>query len=252
LTPETGGLARASGKGLDRGPIDAYVRRRPGPAVMMLGGFHLGPPGDAPAAIQVAFDDRVVDSWTFDPAAGTPSFLRVLHLPDGVPDGPGAYARLRLTVTSATPGRPVPEIAIRQFDLQPFGARPMLGFGDGWHEAEADPATGRSWRWTSDRSLLRLEAAGDVTLLIRGESPMKYFDSPPTVRVSAGAQVLAEYRPTTDFEWRIVVPAAALAREGGIIALSTDKVYRPGEAEGTADTRRLGLRVFACEIARDP
>jgi hypothetical protein len=252
LTPETGGLARATATGLAQRPIDAYVRRRPGPAVMMLGGFHLGPDSDPPAALQVALDDRVVDTWTFAATAAEPSFLRVLRLPDGVPAGPDAYARLRLTATSATPGRAIPEIAIRQFDLQPVGSRALLGFGAGWHEAEADPATGRMWRWTSERSLLRIEAVDDVTLIIRGESPMKYFDAPPTVRVSAGSQVLAEFRPDADFVWRIVVPAAVLTREGGTIVLSTDKVYRPGEAEGTADARRLGLRVFACEIARDP
>ena len=251
LTPETGGLARATAKGLGQRPIDAYVRRRPGPAVMMLGGVHLGPDSDPPVALQVALDDRIVDTWTFAATAAEPSFLRVLRLPDGVPGGPGPYARLRLTATSSTPGGPIPEVAIRQFDLQPAGGRALVGFGAGWHEAEADPATGRMWRWTSERSLLRIEAVSDVSLIIRGESPMKYFDAPPTVRVSAGPQVLAEFRPDTDFVWRIVVPAAVLMREGGTIVLSTDKVYRPGEAEGTADVRRLGLRVFACEIARD-
>jgi hypothetical protein len=251
LTPETGGFARASGKGLDRQPIEGYVRRRPEAVSIMVGGFHLGPPDDSATEISLTLDDRVVDRWTFDHREAGPSFVRFLPLPGGVPAGAGNYARLRVSARAVVPGRPTPEIAIRQFDVQSL-ARPVMGFAEGWHEAEANPATGLSWRWTSERSVLRIASpAVSLSLILRGESPLKYFDAPPTVRITAGEMLLAEYRPTGDFEWRISVPAAALARSGGTIVITTDKVYLPGQAEGTADARRLGLRVFACEITVD-
>ncbi len=252
LTPETGGLTRASGKGLDHGPLVAYVRRRAEPLSMMIGGFHLGPVEDPATEITASLDDRVVDTWTFDHAAEGPSFLRVLRLPAGLAPGLEPYARLRLTARATVTGRPTPEVAIRQFDAQSTAVRPMLGFGEGWHEAEANPATGLSWRWTSPRAMLRVESARDVELVIRGESPLKYFDASPTVRLSVGDHLLGEYRPAADFEWRVAISAAALASADGAIAISTDKVYLPGVAEGTADSRRLGLRVWSCEVVVGP
>src|SRR4029079_5305906 len=38
LTPETGGLSQAAGTGVDRRPIEAYVRRRSGPLQGVAGG----------------------------------------------------------------------------------------------------------------------------------------------------------------------------------------------------------------------
>ena len=37
---------------------------------------------------------------------------------------------------------------------------------------------------------------------------------------------------------------AALIEAHGIVTIETDRTYLPGAAEGTADTRRLGLRIF--------
>ena len=120
--------------------------------------------------------------------------------------------------------------------------------GEGWHEEEADPVTGRRWRWTSDRSTLRIVAASTVSLVIRGESPMKYFNGAPTVRIRAGGVTLAEYHPDADFTWRVNVPADVLAAADGAVAIEMDRVYLPGPAEGTGDTRRLGLRILECAI----
>jgi hypothetical protein len=57
---------------------------------------------------------------------------------------------------------------------------------------------------------------------------------------------LATFNPASDFDWRITVPAGALALAGGIITIETDRTYLPGVVEGSADTRRLGLRIFTC------
>jgi hypothetical protein len=44
------------------------------------------------------------------------------------------------------------------------------------------------------------------------------------------------------------VPADAVARTGGAIAIETDPVYLPGPAEGTTDDRHLGLRVYEFHV----
>jgi hypothetical protein len=35
---------------------------------------------------------------------------------------------------------------------------------------------------------------------------------------------------------------------GGALVIETDRIYLPGEAEGTSDSRRLGLRLFEIEV----
>jgi predicted secreted protein len=219
---------------------------------IMIGGFHLGPAEDPPTEITATIDDHVVDTWVFDHAAAGASFLRFLRVTTGVGSSLDPFAHLRLTARATVVGRPTPEVAIRQFDAQSTDVRPLMGFGDGWHEAEANPATGLSWRWTSQQATVRVESARDVVLVVRGESPLKYFDAPPTVRITVGDRLLAEYQPTTDFQWRVAVTATALANADGAITITTDKVYLPGQAEGTADPRRLGLRVFSCEVVAGP
>jgi hypothetical protein len=142
------------------------------------------------------------------------------------------------------------EVAIRQFDVQP-STRVVFGFGEGWHEEEYAPQTGLRWRWTSERSILRLKGPSHaVRLAFRGESPLKYVGSAPTVKVIAGQQVVGQFTPSDDFEWSIVVPAAAWIASGGAIAIETDRIYLPGPAEGTSDARHLGLRLY--EIRLDP
>jgi len=172
--------------------------------------------------------------------------VRFVRLPHGVPEGPGPYATLRVSARSLEPGRPVPEIAIRQFDLQSDGGRPLMGFSDGWYEDEYSPETGQRWRWTGASAQLRLVSSRTVVLHIRGESPIKYVGVAPAVRIAAGSRTLGTYHPSADFSWRIEVPADALIESHGVVTIETDRTYLPGAAEGTADTRKLGLRIFEC------
>ncbi len=247
LTAETGGIVRATARGLDHGPIEAHVRRRAEPVSLMIGGRHLGGPSDPATVLTLSLDGAPVDSWTFDPPATGLNFLRFLQLPDGIPAGPGRYARLTVAARAAVEGKPTPEVAIRQFDVQ-SPDKPILGFGEGWHEDEYEVSTGQEWRWTSDRSVLRIVSERPVVLIMRGESPLKYFDAPPTVRFRAGDRVIGEFRPEADFEWRVRIPPEVLASANGAIVIETDRVYLPGQAEGTADTRRLSLRIFDCRV----
>jgi hypothetical protein len=87
-----------------------------------------------------------------------------------------------------------------------------------------------------------------VRIAIQGESPLRYFDTPPTVRVTAGGRVVGEWQPAADFEWSVTVPAEDIARAGGAIAIECSPVYLPGAAEGTADERHLGLRLYDIRV----
>ncbi len=87
-----------------------------------------------------------------------------------------------------------------------------------------------------------------MRITIRGESPLRYFDRPPTVKITAGGTTVAQFRPDADFEWSVTVPADALTRSAGAVAIETDGVYLPGPAEGTADDRHLGLRIFDLRV----
>ena len=247
LTAETGGLAQASAMGPDHRAIEAWVRRRPGVLHLVVGGRHLGTRGDPAAEFELTLDGVVRDRWalTFDER----NFLRFLDLPDGAAVGPGGYARLAIESRSAGgDSRPAP-VGVRQFDIQSAGQM-IYAFGEGWHEDEYDVVTGRRWRWTSERSVLQVKGAtGALRITMRGESPLRYFDAPPTVRITAAGRVIAQYRPDADFNWTITIPGADVIRADGAIAIETDPVYLPGPAEGTSDERRLGLRVYECLVS---
>ncbi len=133
--------------------------------------------------------------------------------------------------------------------MQPAGAL-LHGFGDGWHEQEYEPATGRRWRWTSDRAVLLVTPPQDIRLTLRGESPLRYVDVAPRVSVMAGDRKLDIFEPADDFTRTVTIRADEIAASGGTIAIETDRVYLPSAAEGTADARRLGLRLF--DIAVHP
>ena len=249
LTPETGGIAQASGTGVDRRPITAYVRRRSGPMHLLIGGRHFSAAGDPPVVFTASIDATPIETWTVDPGPGGVTFLRFVDLPAGIPPGDGDYATLTIAARAEPSSRPTPPVAIRQFDIQLKDAL-IYGFGEGWHEAEYDNATGLSWRWTSGRSVLRVSPPQAVVIRLRGESPLKYFADVPTVRIGAGDRIVGELRPGNDFEWSVNVPADAVRNGGGAITIETDRIYLPGEAEGTSDSRQLGLRLF--EIGVNP
>ena len=69
------------------------------------------------------------------------------------------------------------QVAIEQFDAS--ATRPLLGFGEGWHEQEFNPRTGARWRWLSERGELliacRRRPRRSLILHLEGESPRTYF-----------------------------------------------------------------------------
>ena len=215
----------------------------------MIGGRNLSRDGP-PAQVHIALDGRSIDDPTVPPGF----FLRMLKLPPGALDGAGEYATISI---SAGPVRLKPDttdrsgttVAIEQFDAQ-SSDRVVFGFGDGWQELEYNPALGRLWRWTSERAVLHVHAAGrPLTLTLAGEPPLIYFWKPVHVKISAGGRVVAEETLSTRFAMHVRIPAELVAGDESTITIETDQTYVPAERiRRSPDRRRLGLRVFQCEV----
>lgn len=245
LTPETAGMARVMGRGPHLRPISAFVARRPEAVRVVVGGRNLGAAGDPPVRVTLALDGRDIESWEAAPDPGF--FLRSIVLPAGALAGDGAWAELTLRATPVSGSAPV-ATAIEQFDLQSSGVT-MWAFGEGFHETELDNARALSWRWMSERAVLEVpQAAGDVTLVVRGESPLTYFAGPSTFEARAGEALLARVELTADFTVRIGVRAKQLEASGGRLVLTTTQTFAPAERGPSGDRRRLGLRLFAVDV----
>ncbi len=119
----------------------------------------------------------------------------------------GAPAYDAIVVTTTTGAR----IAIEQFDVS--ATRSLIGFGDGWHEQELNPRTGRRWRWLSERGELklvvepvaigpgaiRLNPNGPLTLHLEGESPRTYFPRGSRLVIRSGDRVVFDEVLSSDF-----------------------------------------------------
>jgi len=251
LTPETAGIAERDGWGPHRKPSVGWVRRRETDAIMTIGGRHLG--GEPPVNLHVSLDDRPLTTMVVRPGF----FLDFVNVPAAALAGEGRYAKL--TVVARIPGGAVghpeltgngttPPVAIEQFNLQ-APDRVQYGFDEGWYEPEYNPRTAQSWRWMSERAVVRVHSAGrDVVLRLRGESPLRYFDEAPRIRVSVGDRVLSELAPAADFSAEVAIAADVLAAAGGRVVLTSDRGFVAGEREGTADRRRLAIRVYSVAV----
>jgi len=189
----------------------------------------------------VALDGQPIDSWSQAPGF----FVRSVSVPAGTLGGAAGYADL--TVASTAGATPV-ATAIEQFDLQSPGVT-MWAFGRGFHELELDNQRGRAWRWMSEEAVLEIpQTAGDVTLVLEGESPLTYFDGPSTLEVWSGEARLATVPLSGDFVVRLGVYASRLEAGGGTLRLTTTQTFAPAERSASPDRRRLGLRLFAVAL----
>ncbi len=234
LTPEAAGVAARDSRGPGSGGSQGWIRRTPGPVTLMIGG-RLLPGGAATSRLRVSIDDRIID----ETAVGSGFFLRMLELPSGATAGEGDYARMTVVADSD-------RVALEQFDAQPAGSV-VYGFGEGWHESEYNPSTGESWRWTSDRSAIRVRAAGNaLSMAIRGESESGR-DVTLTIRVNDA--VVATETVGSSFIVNASVPAAALTKPESIMTIETDGSFVPAETRWrSADQRRLGVKILECRI----
>ena len=124
----------------------------------------------------------------------------------------------------------------------------MFAYDAGWQEPELSPHTGRSWRWMSAKANLWVRPIGrDVTLRLHGESPLRYYDAAPRVRVVIGDREVAAFDPAADFEQAFTLPAALLDAAGGVVVLESSRSFVPGGG-GAGDQRNLALRIYRVAV----
>lgn len=241
LTAEIGGVTARDGLGPHRAPSVAWVRARQEEALLLLGGRNLGAP-DAPSA-QVRLEGPRGPLAAFEVPPGF--FFRVVEIPAGALAGP-RYVPLRAVAASAGAG-PSPPVALEQFDLQSGGVA-MVGFVEGWGEPEYDPGSARAWRWMSERGTLWVRPVGrDVRLEIEGESPLRYFDRAPSVRVTVAGREVAAFSPPADFTQVVPLPGDLLDRAAGLVIVESDLWFSPAQ-QGGADPRHLALRTYRVSV----
>jgi hypothetical protein len=233
ITPETAGTAREDHKGPGYGPISGWIRRYQEPVTLMVGGRNLADAGPN-ATLQVSVDGITVMDEVVPPGF----FLRMIQLPSTA--GDGDYA----TVTIASDN---PQLAIEQFDAQPAG-RVIYGYGEGWNEQEYNPATGLLWRWSSDRSSIRVRAEGNgLALTLRGE-----IEEATTSRITvkAGVVVAATFDVDRTFSRTVLIPKALLSAPETVLTIESSAFYIPAEHKWRSqDRRKLGLKLVECSLS---
>jgi hypothetical protein len=241
LTPESAGITTREGWMPHLRPSIGWIRRRDGPAELILGGRHLGQPGDPPVRVVVTIDGRTV----LDREVSAGAFVHRVSLPAGSLSGAGTYAAIG--VTTSLPGGGAAAVALEQFDVQSDGV-PMFAAESGWQEPEYKPETGLSWRWMSSRGELWVRPIGrDVRLRLTAESPLKYFDRSPVLRLSLGGDEIARLSPSSDFTWEVTMPAAKLAAADGRVVIESNESFVPGGTSG-GDQRNLAIRVYRLAV----
>ena len=244
ISPEVAGITERDGGGPHIRPSAAWIRPRTARAELLLGGRHLGTASEPAAIITLTLAGKPLESWT------TPAgfFLFRMPLAAGTLEGSSEeYLRLEVTARPAQGDRPV-RVALEQFDLQ-SGEVPMVAYETGWQEPEFNPANAVAWRWMSAQATLWVRPVGrDVSLTVAGESPLRYFDRPPVVRVTVGGRELARFEPNADFEQSVTLPADALTAADGRVVIESDRHFVPGDRDGSPDRRQLALRVYRVAV----
>ena len=83
-----------------------------------------------------------------------------------------------------------------------------------------------------------------VTLRLVGESPRRYFDAAPHVRIAIGDREIAAFDPASDFDHAITLPPDLLGAAAGRVRLESSRFFVPGAARG-GDQRHLALRLYS-------
>jgi len=245
LTPELAGVTeRDASRNVAVRSAQAFLRSTPALTRIVVGGRYLGPDNGPAARVVVRVGDRMLDDWTV--SADSRWFVRWIDVPPGTLEGPATYAAMSVDV-SARDGGMAPPVGLEQFDAAAENGT-LYALIDGWNEAEENPSTGLQWRWTSGKSTIEVRGpAVDRTLELTGESPLKSYDTAPTVTIRAGNRELAKLSPSSDFSESIAIPADALDPAGGLISIELDRTHSPSD-KGSPDKRRLGLRLFSLRL----
>ena len=235
MTAEVAGITATDRLGPHAAPTVAWLKRQPGANEVIVGGRNIG---STAGTLAIALNGTRVHELPIPPGF----FLSRFTLPAGALTSGAGYQPLELKSTGAE------VVSLEQFDAQPDGV-PMVAFDKGWHEPEYNPSTGLAWRWMTERGELWVRSIGrDVTLTLRGESPLHYFDAAPRVRVLAGDREIAAFDLATDLDRDVTLPADALAAAGGRVTIETTKFFVPADRGGGADRRHLGLRIYGVHV----
>jgi hypothetical protein len=235
LTAEVGGITARDGTGPEAAPAVAWLARHPLDTTVVLGGRNLGA---RPVSLAVGIGGAPTASYELPPGF----FLQRLALPAGSLGSGAGYAALEVRAAGGE------RVSLEQFDAQPPGV-PMFGYDTGWHEPEFNPQTGRAWRWMSEKSSLWVRPVGrDVTLRLTGESPLRYYDAAPRLRVLVGDREVGAFEPSSDFERTFTLPGALLAGANGVVVVESSRFFVPGDAGGGGDQRRLALRIYGVAV----
>jgi hypothetical protein len=238
VTAEVAGITATDRLGPHAAPAVAWLKRQAGANEVLIGGRNIG---STPGTLALALNGTRVHAVAIAPGF----FLSRFTLPAGALAAGAGYQPLEVTSTGAQ------VVSLEQFDAQPDGV-PMAAFDTGWHEPEYSPSTGVAWRWMTERADLWVRPIGarerPHTLTIAGESPLRYFDAAPHVRVTIGGKEIAAFDPATDFEQTITLPPEVLAAAGGRVTLETTKFFVPADRGEGADRRHLALRIYRVHV----
>jgi len=235
ITPEVAGVTSRDGLGPHLAPAVAWLRRQSGEVTALIGGRNLAA---SIRTLELSLNGAHLPDVPVVPGF----FLARLTLPAGALSGSAGYQPLEVRTSAGS------ALTLEQFDAQPDGV-PMVAFDAGWQEPEYNPRLGLSWRWTSERADLWVRPVGrPVTLRISGESPLKYFDAPPHVRVLAGDRELAAFDPAADFERTIELPDDVLVKAAGRVTIATSRFFVPAQRGGPPDQRHLALRIYRIQV----
>ena len=239
ITAEVGGVTARDRSGPHLAPAVAWVKARNDEALLMIGGRNLsGPPG-APATVLLRLNGQPIASWAVAPGF----FMRRVPVAAGALGGSGYMA---IEVTAAHD--PVIPVSLEQFDVQGPGV-PMFAYEDGWQEPEYNAVLGAGWRWMSERSVLWVRPVGRaVKLTLRGESPLRYYDAAPQVRIAIGDHAIGSFSPSSDFDETFELPADLLASADGRVSLQSSRFFVPGGEGGSGDQRHLALRIWSVSV----
>jgi hypothetical protein len=235
VTAEVAGVTAKDHLGPHLAPTVAWIRRQTEALTLVLGGRNLAP---SPRVLKVTLNGTSLPDVT------VPSgfFFTALTIPAGTLMSGAAYQPFEVKTSGAE------VMLLEQFDAQPDGV-PMVGLDAGWYEPEFNPDNGLAWRWMSDKAELWVRPIGrDVVLELSGESPLKYFDGAPHVRVLAGQREIAAFDPARDFEQSITIPGDVLAGANGRITVESSKFFVPADRGGGADRRHLALRIYRAHV----
>ncbi len=230
LTPEAAGVTAADGAAT-LSQRQVWIAARVAGQAIAIGGRNFS---QATTTVDVASAIGHLGTFTVGPGF----FARILPVPPR--PAPAAPRFERLDIDTA----PGSAIALEQFDASD-SRHAIVAFGDGWHEQESNPSTGLRWRWMSNRGeLLIAPAHRPVVLRLDGEAPRTYFGRGSRLVIRAADHVVLDQTLSADFS--LAVP---IAEQRGTVTLETDQAYVPAErSRRTKDRRRLGLRIYRCEI----